>query len=208
MHLFFKLFHVLSMFCIIFFPKLLPFGIQILDRQSWPIIPGSSASSLADVVVPSPQGWIKWWRKIMSHSGLHVWYIYLPWTVGFYGKFIGKIHKCPMDANANGCVTKKSEFQEWSQVKQPCLHKAILYPLSCGFLINCLQPRHCQNWMYSKKPSLPFESQGFIFSRTEGTNSISSSKTEVQAYDRTNFPTLSPNPPWRSQFYSMMDLGP
>lgn len=110
-------------------------GSRSLARQSWPIIPGSSASSLADVVVPSPQGWIKWWRKIMSHSGLHVWYMYLPWTVGFYGKFIGKIHKCPMDAN--GCVNKKSEFQEWSQVKQPCLHKAKLYPLVDSWSTAC-----------------------------------------------------------------------
>lgn len=79
----------------------------------------------------------------------------------------------------------------------------------CGFLIDCLQPHHCQNWMYSKKPSLPFESQGESFPEPMVQIrhlQLSSSKTEVQAYDGTNFLTLSPNPPWRSQFYGMIDL--
>lgn len=113
--------------------------------------------------------------------------------------------------DANGCVNKKSEFQEWSQVKQPCLHKAILDQLLAVTIdpFKKSQPRHCQNWMYSKKPSLPFESQGEPFPelRVQIRHlQLSSRKTEVQAYDGTNFLTLSPNPPWRSQFYGMIDL--
>ena len=93
------------------------------------------------------------------------------WFLSFYGKFIGKIHKCPMDAN--GCVNKKiwiprmissettllAQGNSWSTV---CSHNRSLQKIAAAPLseLDVLE-----------KAESAFRKPGRIISRTEGTNS-------------------------------------
>ena len=156
----------------------------IPDRfiQSWPIIPGSSASSLADVVAsPREQSGGKPLLEVQRMAESCEWKIWIPRMISSEATLLTRV------------IQRQSTPFLW------ILDKLLAITIDPKPFKKS-QPRHChcQNWMYSKNPSLPFESEGFI-SRTEGT---------LLRNRRTDSPhTLPHNPSRRSHFLTMPDLG-